>query len=241
MARGELNAKLDTTRDVLQTNLDNTRNVLQSRIANNKLRTDKIKDIINVMNGNVYVDLDFNKIKNMYNDILHIFELLEKYNIHKPSTISRDIQKTISADKMDAVVKNRIGKPDEIDNLDIFVDKSNIESKNGVLMKLSDFKKNLNDILEIRYKIITVGKRVSHSISSQVNEFYDSIHKKNKKIGTGTSQQAKLDQAKAVSDYVNYYSRLVISLEKAYERELWFVENKFKVIKSLYIDALSWW
>ena len=186
------------------------------------------------MNGNITTNLDFNKIKNMYNNILHIFELLEKYNIHKPSTISRDIQKTISADKMDAVVENRSGGY-KIDNLDIFVD-----NENGELMKLSDFKKNLNDILEIRYKIITVGERVSHSIKSQVHEYYDSIHKKNKKIRVGkSSQQAKLDQAQAVSNYVNYYSRLVFSLEKAYEKELLFVENDFKVIKSLYIDAVE--
>lgn len=226
-ARAELNSKLDNTRE----KLDDTRNVLQSRIADNELRTDKIKRIIDVMNNNIRVDLDFNKIKNMYNNILHIFELLEKYDIHKPSTISSDIQKTISTDKMDAVVKNRIGSS-EIDNLDIFVD-----DKNGELMKLSDFKKNLNDILEIRYKITTVGKLVSDSINLQVKELNKSIMDKNKKIGT--SQQAKLDQAKTVSDYISYYTRIVLALERAYEKELFFAENDFKVIKSLYIDAVK--
>lgn len=208
--------------------LDNTQDVLRSSIVYNDSETHKIKNIINVMNGNVYVDLDFNKIKNMYNNILHIFELLEKYNIHKPSTISSDIQKTISADKMDGVVESRLGRSG-IYNLDIFT------YNKDDLMKLSDFKKNLNDILEIRYKITTIGKRVSDNISSQVNGLNKSIMDKNKKIGT--SQQAKLDQAKTVSDYISYYTRIVMDLEKAYEKELLIVEDYFKAIKSVHIDV----
>ena len=223
-------AELSTYIAELNAKLDNTRDVLESRIANNERRTDKIKDIINVMNGNIKTILDFDRIENMYSEILSSFKIIEKFDMHKPSTMAHDVRKKISNDKLIGTVENRPGGS-AINNIDIF-----IKGKPNI-MKLSTFKEKLQKVAEIRFDITVLGRKITKNLQSQVKEYERHIIDKKGKLNE--RQQTKVEDVNQISTYVNHYTNLVIALEHAFDKELLFIVNDFEVIKSLYIDAVK--
>ena len=193
-----------------------------------KSRMDEIEDIINVMNGNIKTDLDFDRIEYMYNEILSLFKIIEKFDIHKPSTMMSDMRRKISNDKLIGTVEDSFIGNSVINNIDIFVAKG----KPYNIMKLSTFKEKLQKVAEIRLDITTLGKKITNNLQSQVKEYEKHIIDKKDKLNG--QQQVKIEDVNQVSKYVNHYTNLVIALERAFDKKLMFVVNDFDAIKSIY-------
>jgi len=140
-----------------------------------------LPDAIDIMNGNITTNLDYDKIKMVYDDTIKMFKVLEKYDFNKPSTLSEDIRQQMSLDKT-------------------AVDTSfDIRTKGGVpkLMELSVFRKNIQDILDLEAELRQIGQRVCDKLNEQVKEF-------NKIDGTklNENQQKKLEDSIMVTKYV---------------------------------------
>ena len=179
------------------------------------------------MNGNITTDLDFDRIENMYNEILSSFKIIEKFDMHKPSTMASDVRKKISNDKLIGTVENPVGGS-VINNVDIFV----AEGKPVDIMKLSTFKERLQKVTEIRFDIIVLGKKITNNLQSQVKEYEKHIIDKKGKLNG--RQQTNVEDVNQISKYVNHYTNLVIALEHAFDKELMFVVNDFDTIRSIY-------
>ena len=140
-----------------------------------------LPDAIDIMNGNITTNLDYDKIKMVYDDTIKMFKVLEKYDFNKPSTLSEDIRQQMSLDKT-AVVTS-----------------FDIRTKGGVpkLMELSVFRKNIQDILDLEAELRQIGQRVCDKLNEQVKEF-------NKIDGTklNENQQKKLEDSIMVTKYV---------------------------------------
>lgn len=140
-----------------------------------------LPDAINIMNGNITTNLDFDKIKMVYDDIIKMFKVLEKYDFNKPSTLSEDIRQQMSLDKT-------------------VVDTSfDIRTKGGVpkLMKLSVLKKNIHDILDLDAEL----KQISQHVYDKLNEQVKAFNNNNGAI-LNENQQKKLDDSIMVTKYV---------------------------------------
>ena len=146
----------------------------------------------------------------IYDDIVKMFKVLEKYDIHKPSTLSNDIRQQISLDKT-------------------VVDTSfDIRTIGGVpkLMKLSVLRKNIQDIIELRIEITQIGQRVCDKLNEQAKVFNNGT-KLNK------NQQTKFDDFTMVSKYITQYMSVAKELERTIEADMKSITNHFDYIKRL--------
>lgn len=164
-------------------------------IKRHSIENERLVDIIDVMNGVVKTHIDFKKINEYYRDILSMFDMLENWDIHKPSTLSKESfnrmnNDLVSGRSTDGHVWVLGGK----------------EYK----CKYSDITKYIEEWYQLRDDISSRGKSLASKIENMGKEYRSSI----KKEEPNKAQQDKLNGVEIIVKYIQNVVKSSITCDR---------------------------
>lgn len=181
----ELNKKIQHNNDVAES-LDKRMDLAENQIKNlqrdvgyestrgHQVSRDlnKVKRVINLMNGIVQTEMNFDTAKSYLQDVLKMIETLEKFDPYKPSSIGKDV--------MNKVNEGVNARGDVRRDLKIYEDER-------IVYKLSDVKKYVKELSDLRDQISNRGTKLVEKMSkitTDLNKAYEG--KKDTKVHQDT-------------------------------------------------------
>ena len=181
----ELNKKIQHNNDVAES-LDKRMDLAENQIKNlqrdvgyestrgHQVSRDlnKVKRVINLMNGIVQTEMNFDTAKSYLQDVLKMIETLEKFDPYKPSSIGNDV--------MNKVNEGVNARGDVRRDLKIYEDER-------IVYKLSDVKKYVKELSDLRDQISNRGTKLVEKMSkttTDLNKAYEG--KKDTKVHQDT-------------------------------------------------------